>query len=616
MFQTIYRSLIGRPLRTEALSHEALPKWKALPIFSSDALSSVGYGPEQIALVLGATALYAKFDWIVAGIVVLLLVVATSYSQVIRVNPGGGGSYSIARTYLGETPSLIAGAALLADYVLTVAVSVSAGTGALTSAFPALLPYDIYIDLFVLFGILMIVNLKGVQEASTVFVWPTYAFVVGMISLVIAGAYQIFTGAAVAPTVVESSASITLNSFTLFILLHAFANGCSSMTGVEAIANGVNVFKEPKPKNAIITTFIMALLLGGMLIGISGLIIFYHLLPIEDTTLLSLLAETVFGRSGFYYFIQLTTMLILYLAANTSFNGLPPLLSIMAQDGYVPRYLKNRGDRLSFDNGIILLTIAAGILIYIFQGNVDHLISLYALGVFLSFTIAQVGLVVYRWRGRDKGWIRGLLLIGFGALATASVIGIIIITKFVHGAWIILVFIPVAVYLFKKVHAHYETIRVELLLTPQEYMESKAIPLGKSYVVIPLASPTQAVAKALRYAKILVDGNVADIHAVHIATDKSYGEKVHRLWAQLEPTIDLEVINSPYRQMTDPLVRYVRRLRKEIGANDVITIIIPEFEPRKLWHRLLHNQSGIYLRIRLTGLDNVVVTTVPLKLKE
>lgn len=391
MLKNLHRILIGRPLSSADLKGEALPKWKALPIFSSDALSSVGYGPEQIAIILAAASLYAYFSWIVIAITILLAVVATSYSQVIKVHPEGGGSYAVAKEYLGRTPALIAGAALLADYTLTVAVSVSSGTAAFVSAFPALLPYAMAINLFVLFCLLMLINLRGVRESSTVFVWPTYAFVFGMLVLIGCGLYQLSSGAAVPATV--ESVTPAISNVTIFYLLHAFANGCSSMTGVEAISNGVSVFKKPQDTNAIKTTVYMAVLLGIMLLGISYLTLTHHLLPMENTTLLSTLAKSIFGQTIFYYFIQIATMLILYLAANTSYNGLPPLLSLMADDGYVPRYLRNRGDRLSYDNSIIFLTIAAAALLYLFHGNVDHLISLYALGVFISFTIAQLGLV-------------------------------------------------------------------------------------------------------------------------------------------------------------------------------------------------------------------------------
>ncbi len=614
MFKTIYRTLIGRPLKSEDLQGETLPKWKALPIFSSDALSSVGYGPEQIAIILAASSLYAYFGWVVIAIAILLAIVATSYSQVIKVHPGGGGSYAVAQEYLGRTPSLVAGAALLADYVLTVAVSVSSGTDALTSAFPVLLPYTMGINLFVLFGILMIINLKGVQEASTIFVWPTYAFIVSMLVLIATGVYQLATGQTV-PAEATQQAAPALSGASIFFLLHAFANGCSSMTGVEAIANGVTVFKTPKDKNAIKTTVYMAILLGVMLLGLSYLILVQQLMPSEDTTLLSLLAESVFGRNYFYYFIQITTMLILYLAANTSYNGLPPLLSIMSRDGYVPRYLRNRGERLSYDNSIILLTVAAAILIYSFNSNVEHLISLYALGVFLSFTLAQSGLVVHRWKVKDAGWKWGIFINGLGTLITFAVIIIIILTKFTHGAWIIVVFIPTMIYIFNKIHSHYENVRKELLLTPENYEKLKDVPLGVNHIIIPLASPTQAVAHALRYAKI-IDGGNKNIHAIHIGTSEEYADKVEKLWEQLEPELPITIVYSPFRQMTHPLLRYVRRYQRHIGPNDVITVIIPEFETKKYWHRLLHNQSAIILRLRLLWKNNVIVTTVPLHFKK
>lgn len=614
LFKTISRHLLGKPLENTKLEGEQMPKWKALPIFSSDALSSVGYGPEQIAIVLASAptlATYHYFGPIVLAIIALLFIVALSYTQVVRVNPGGGGSYGIAMKYLGVYPALTAGAALLADYILTVAVSISSGTAALVSAFPVLHPYHVYLDLGVLI-LMMIVNLRGTREASTIFVWPTYFFLAAMGITLIGGFYQIWNGTLTAHTVAVETVAPLNQTALMLIVLRAFANGCSSMTGIEAIANGVTMFKAPQQKNAIETTAIMACILAIMLGGLGYLIIYLHLLPTQGYTLLSLLVEDIFSRTLIYYVIQILMMVILYIAANTAYNGLPPLLSFMAVDGYVPRYFANRGERLSYSNGIQVLTLMAGILIVLFQGNIEHLISLYAIGVFLSFTIAQSAMVVYWRQCRERNWRLFSVINGFGALVTACVVVIVLITKFIYGAWIIVLLIPTLVYMFLKVHHHYDDVREQLLLTPEEYTKVMTTDLGHNIIIIPIASPTQAVAKAIRYAKI-ISGPKDKIYAVHVYSDDERGKKIKTLWRQLEPDIELIMLQSPYRQLTDPLITFIQELRKETAPKDTITVLIPEFETKKLWHRLLHNQSGWLLRLRTLPYLDVVVSTVPLQ---
>lgn len=612
-FSSFSQLLLGRPLKSTELSHERLPKWKALPIFSSDALSSIGYGPEQIALVLvlPGLILYNYFPWIIAAIVALLFIITISYAQVIKVHPQGGGAYSIAKEYLGEYPALLAAASLCADYVLTVAVSVSSGTAALISAWPALIPYQIGIDLFAVFAILMLINLRGLREASNAFVWPTYAFLVTALMLAGSGIYQIFVLGR--PPVILPQATTTLTPGTLcFLLLLAFANGCSSMTGVEAIANGAGAFREPVAKNAKKTIAVMAIILSTLLISTGFLIVHFGLLPSADRTLLSLLAETVWGRGTGYFIFQLLTMVILYLAANTAYNGLPPLMSILAQDGYLPRYLAHRGARLSFANGIILLSLCAGGLIIAFHGSVEHLISLYAVGVFLSFTLAQAGLCVHWLRQQPRPYGR-LLLNGFGALVTAAVVGIILVTKFIHGAWIILIFLPILMRIFKAIHTHYEKVREALTLSSEELTNILAQPVNEHHVLLPVASPTRAVARALRYARDITDD--AHIHALHIAIDAEAGERVRQKWHRLLPAISIEVIPSPYRDFSEPLLDYIKAFRDR-HPDASIAVLIPEFEVGSGWERLLHNQQGLQLRWQLLNRFDVIVTTVPLLLTD
>ena len=614
MMRLLRRLLIGRPLHNQEISNEKLSNWKALAIFSSDALSSVAYGPEQIMIILAVPGLlaYGYLSHVAIAILLLLAIVTISYVQVGKANPGGGGSYAVAIENLGEFPALTAAAALFADYTLTVAVSVSAGTAAIISAFPDLLQYEVSIDLLILFLVLMLVNLRGIRESSSAFVFPTYAFIFGILALIGTGVYQAVTQQA--PIIPAESLERNFDWSMVLLLLRAFANGCSSMTGVEAISNGVPMFKEPEVKNATKTTFWMSGLLGFMFIGISFLIMHFHILPLSDATSLSKIAELTFGRSWFYYYIQITTMLVLYLAANTSFNGLPPLLSILARDGYMPRYLGERGERLSFSNGIVLLSIAAGILIFIYQGNTDHLISLYAIGVFLSFTIAQTGMIIHWRRVKGPYWILRASINTVGAIVTGIVVLIIGISKFTHGAWMVLIFIPLMIFIFKKIKGHYNNMAEQLHL-PIEDMNpafTTEIQGGQNIVIVPISSPTSVIAETLKYAKSIGD----DVMAVHIATNEEIGKKVQEKWNCWNPGIKLVTIYSPYRLVVQPLIDFIEELSNEKGPNDYITILIPEFETRKWWHRLLHNQTGLILRTLLILKKNVIVSTIPFHLKK
>lgn len=614
MFRMLRHFLIGKPLHNEELSEEKLPKWKALAIFSSDALSSVAYGPEQILLVLSIPGLvaYGFLGPIALAILALLFIVTISYSQVAKVNPGGGGSYSVAIKNLGEIPALVAASALFADYTLTVAVSVSAGTVAIISAFPQFAHHEVTIDLLVLLGILMIVNLRGVRESSTAFVFPTYAFILGILMLIISGVYQALTG--VAPIIPQESLQRQFDWTMLGLILRAFANGCSSMTGVEAISNGVPMFKKPEVKNAQVTTYLMSGLLGLMFLGITFLLMHYHINPLTEVTALSQLAEITLGRGWIYYYIQITTMLILYLAANTSFNGLPPLLSILAKDGYMPRYLGARGERLNFSNGIILLTIIAAILIVLYQGNIEHLISLYAIGVFLSFTIAQAGMVVHWHREKTSGWFPRAMLNAFGAIVTGIIVLIIGFTKFIYGAWLVVIFIPFMVKTFKQIKSHYMDMAEQLHLPVSELNPAieANLKIGKNIVIMPIASPTLLVAETMKYAKSIS----TDILVINVVTDEATGQKNQAKWQNWNPGVELITIYSPYRMVNRPILNFINEVASKKNPEDFITVLIPEFETKKWWHRVLHNQTGFILRTLLILKENVIVTTIPFHLKK
>ena len=537
---------------------------------------------------------------------ILLMIVTLSYVQVSKANPEGGGAYAIAKKNIGELPALVAAAAVFADYVLTAAVSVAAGTAAIVSAFPELSGKEVGIDLMVLFFILMLVNLRGIQESSSVFVYPTYAFLLGMIVLIMTGVYQAFTHVdAIIPA--ASLDRQPLDMAMLYIVLRAFANGCSSMTGVEAIADSVPLFKKPEAQNAAITTYWMAGILVTMLAGVTFMMMHFHVMPSLEETALSQLAEHIFDRSFFYYYIQFTTMIILYLAANTAYNGLPILLSIVAKDGYLPRYLNSRGERLTFSNGIMLITGAAALLIIVYKGNIEHLISLYAIGVFISFTIAQFSMVVHWRREKGSGWQLRAIVNGIGAFATGLVVIIITLTKFTHGAWVVLIFIPVMVLAFKKIRTHYNDMAEQLHLPMEEKLEDDNAMTVKNYIIVPISSPTRVVLESLKFAKTLS----VDIIALHIAKDVESAAKVQNKWQEWNPGIDLDIIHSPYRLTIQPLLDYVDDLQKKKNQQDYITVLIPEFETKKWWHRLLHNQTGWILHAMLVLKKNVSVITIP-----
>ncbi len=608
------RLLIGKPLHNKEMMHERLPKWKALSIFSSDALSSVAYGPEQALLILVAAqgiVAYGYLSPIIIAVSILLLIVALSYVQVSRANPGGGGAYAVAKKNIGELPALVAASAVFADYVLTAAVSVAAGTAAIVSAFPALAGREVGIDLAVLFFILMLVNLRGMRESSNMFVYPTYAFLLGMVALLVTGIYQAVTqDSALIPA--ASLEKQPLNMAMLYIVLRAFANGCSSMTGVEAIADSVPLFRKPEAKNAIITTYWMAGILVFMLSGVTFMMMHFHVIPILEVTALSQLAEHVFNRSFFYYYIQITTMIVLYLAANTAYNGLPVLLSIIARDGYLPRYLSSRGERLTFSNGIIVITVAAAALIVAYGGHLDHLIALYAIGVFISFTIAQCSMVIHWKREKGSGWLVRAVVNGIGALATGLVVIVITLTKFSHGAWVVLVFIPVMVVIFKKIRAHYNDMAEQLHLPLEENLHYDDNMVVRNYVIVPISSPTRVVFESLKFARTLSK----DIIVLHIAKDEESAARVQAKWDEWNPGMDLEIIQSPYRLTIQPLLDYVEELKRKKNPQDYITVVIPEFETKKWWHRLLHNQTGWILHAMLVIKENVSVTTIPYHLNK
>ena len=593
---------IGRPLSNQEASHEHIPKWKALAVMSSDALSSVAYATEEVLIPLALFASTAVL-WslpIALAVAALLIILTLSYRQTIQAYPHGGGAYTVAKENLGIRAGLIAGAALLIDYVLTVAVSVAAGVENITSAFPYLHTHKVAIGVITI-TIIGLINLRGVRESATIFAFPTYFFIFSFVVLIFSGLTQLATGSIVSAVPVMHE---TYLSIPLFLLLRAFSSGCVALTGIEAISNGVPIFEPPAQKNAKITMAWMAFILGAFFICMTLLSHVYGLAPKEGETLVSSLARHVFGNSFFYYFIPVSTALILLLAANTSYAGFPWLNSLIADDRFLPRQFKIRGDRLVFSNGIIGLSLFAIALIVFFKGRTHRLIPLYAVGVFLSFTLSQIGMVLYHLRHKKRGWTVRCFFNGLGGLTTSIVLLVIVITKFTHGAWIVVFLIPIMVFFFTRIHSHYLTVGKELTLIGHEPTSHELKPV-KHTVIIPVSGIHKGILEALRYA-LTISHNV---RVCYIEFDPQTTERLLPQWKQWVPDIPLEVIKSPYRAIVRPLLRYIDRVEHETQS-DMVTVIIPEFITKKWYHRFLHNQTAIFIRAALLFKPRKVVTTV------
>ena len=611
----VRRALIGRPLRTAEAAHERIGKAKALAVFSSDALSSTAYATEEILriLILAGSAAYAFVLPIGLAIVVLLAIVVFSYRQTIRAYPHGGGTYIVTKDNLGVGPALVAAAALLSDYVLTVAVSISAGVAAITSAFPAL--YPVRVELAVAAIVLLtIANLRGVRESATIFMIPTYAFIASVGALILLGLASL-AGIGPQPHPVRYEAPPPTSPLTVFLILRAFASGSTALTGVEAIADGVPAFKEPQAENARTTLLAMGLILGSLFTGITLLSYHFHLVPSERETIVSQLARTLVDGSPFYYVIQAATALILFLAANTAFADFPRLAYFLARDRFLPRQFRFQGDRLAFSTGILTLGILTSLLVIARHASVSALIPLYAVGVFTAFTLSQSSMVVHWWRHaagelRRVPW-HSLVINGFGALVTGIVTGVIVVTKFTHGAWMVIVFIPLLIGMMLAVHRHYVSVAEQLRVDPEEARRRLRLVPRRSVAVVPVASLNRASLTALTYARSIAD----DIVAVHVATEPESGEALQQRWREAGLTIPLVIVDSPYRELLGPLVAAIEKLHREKGA-PLITVVIPEFVTAHWWERLLHTQTAWRLRRALVQIPDLAITMVPYHLRE
>jgi amino acid transporter len=614
--------LIGKPLSTADAPHQTIGKAVGLAVFASDALSSTAYATQEILFILAAagTAAFGYVFPISIGIVILLAIVTISYEQTIHAYPGGGGAYIVARDNLGELPSQIAGAALLTDYILTVAVSISSGIAQIVSAFPDLFPYRVIIAV-ILVLLVMLINLRGVKESGFAFAIPTYFFIVIMIFTVGIGLFRYFTGtlgSVIDPPHLEVTAFATV---TPFLILHAFSSGTAALTGVEAISNGTTAFKEPRSHNAGVTLIWMAVILGFLFLGISFLSSGIGAIPSEEETVISQLTRTIYNGRGILYLITIAaTTLILILAANTAYADFPRLSALQAGDGYLPRQLTYKGSRLVFSRGIITLGFIASLLIILFQASVTRLIPLYAIGVFLSFTLSQAGMA-RRWRKTghlkpgevaeergsvlryDPKWKAKMIINGFGAVCTAIVMMVFAITKFTHGAWVVLIIIPTLVAIFFGIHRHYKNLAQKLSL--EHFGPPPVIPRHR--VILPVSGVHRGTLAALRYANTLTD----DITAVHISIDSDEAEKIQRKWETWGEGVRLVILDSPYRLFLEPLLEYIELIANQTQPNEIITIVVPQFVPRRWYHNLLHTQAAFWLRLALLFKRNVVITDVP-----
>lgn len=605
MVTKLKRFLIGRPMKSHELANEKLSKLKALAVLSSDALSSVAYGTEQILLVLitmGAVALWYSIP-ISFAVLGLLAILILSYRQTIYAYPMGGGAYIVAKDNLGTTVGLVAGGSLLVDYILTVAVSTSAATDAITSAFPVLHEHRIIIALLMILTV-TILNLRGITESATILMYPVYLFVFAVFLLIIGGIYQWMTGNAHVQPPVYGAA---VPGITLFLLLRAFSSGCSALTGVEAVSNAIPNFREPASKNAARTLIMMGFILGAMFIGISLLAYVFGIAPKADETVVSQITATVFGRGIIYYFIQAVTALILFLAANTAFAAFPLLAFMLAKDRFLPNMFMVRGDRLGFSNGIIFLSILSALLIIASQGDTENLIPLYAIGVFIPFTLSQAGMMK-RWiTKRLAGWLLPFVINTIGMLTTLTICLIFLITKF-SQVWTIFLFLPVVIFAFKKVNEHYRDLADELRIdVTTEKPEKKG-----SVIVIPVAGITQVIRNTISYAQSLSD----DIVAVYVGFDDEEIKKMEKKWAEWDPGVRLIVLRSRYRSIVRPLSRFIDTVEWKKAETDHVTVMIPQFITKRWWHNLLHNQTSLLLRAYLFARQDVKISTVPYRLKK
>ncbi len=606
--------LIGRPLKNEALEGQKFGVLWGLPILSSDAISSVAYAVQQMLVVLlpaiGVLA-YAQIGYLTLAIIVLLGVLVMSYRQTIDNYPNGGGAYIVAKENLGVLAGVTAGAALTVGYILTVAVSIASGVDQLGAVFPQLQPFSVPLSvLFVL--IIMVVNLRGVRESALIFGVPTYAFILGMVLLIALGAFQLLSGKVTDLPAIKPTAA-TLAQPLLILLLRAFSNGCSAMTGVEAISNAVPSFREPSRRYAKHVLVWLGLIVLVIFSGIALLSGGFRVTVEPGQAVIIELAERVFGRGFMYYYIMSTTFIILVMAANTAYSGFPLLVSVIAKEGYAPRQLNMRGDRLSYSNGIVLLSMAAILLIIVFRAQVDGLIGLYAIGVFISFTLSQGGMF-RRWiTHKGEHWGLKALINGFGALVTTLVVIVVGVFQFNKGAWIVVILIPIMVFFMLRVKRHYKAVAKQLRVE-DEALSSIHISQDhyRNRVIVPFSSINRSSIRALRYARTISD----NVTAFTVAIDEEQENRLRKRWEELGSDIPIIVRYSPYRKVVEPLLEFISSTEYDYRKNDMITVILPQFIVQRWWNKLLHNRTTAYIERQLLKHKHIVVAVMPFQLKD
>ena len=614
MLPVIKRVFVGRPLATHEQEHQRIPKTIALAVFSSDAISSTAYATEEILFVTAVvpSALDRGLSVLIPiaiAVSILLAIVVTSYRQTIFAYPSGGGSYVVSRENLGEYPALLAGASLLVDYILTVAVSISAGVAAIISipAFQGAADQRVLIGLGLVL-IITLANLRGVKESGRIFAVPTYIYIVILTVLVVVGLTQTFFIHHIHPVAFDPKKAErvvqTGGTLGLFLILKGFSSGAVALTGVEAISNGVPAFRRPESKNAATTLMWMGVILGSLFFGVSVLAHHLRPYPSHDETVFSQMGLAVFHNGFLYVVLQFATAAILTLAANTAYADFPRLSSIIARDGYLPRQFANRGDRLVFSNGIVFLALFASGLLVAFGGLTNALIPLYAVGVFTSFTLSQAGMVIHHRRLRERGWRRSMVVNAIGSFATLIVLIIVAATKFTSGAWVPLVVVPIIMFVFVRIKRHYDRLNRALSLEPTDVR-----PAIQNHTVVVLVPGRihRGVVKALQYARAMRPEHLV---AVYIAYEDDYGESFQRQWETFNIKVPLEIIHSPYRDLVEPVESFLDELDDRWGS-ETITVLIPEFVVDKWYENVLHGQSALQLKLALLSRENTVVTSVP-----
>lgn len=606
--------LIGEPLANEKSSQERYNIPFGLAIMASDAVSSVAYAAEEILIVLiGVLGLmsYTWLGWISLMIIGLLAILTISYIQIIRAYPHGGGAYIVAKENIGTKAGLIAGASLLIDYILTVAVSASSGVAAISSAFPSLSQHKVGLVIGLII-VLTILNLRGISESSKIFSIPTYLFIFSMLFMIVYGLIKFTINGAPAPMINTQIKAV--GEVSLFLVLRAFSSGCSALTGLEAVSNSVPNFKEPSQKNAKIVMTLLSVLILCIFGGTSILARFYNAIPVEggNPTVVSQIAFGVFGRTVMFYIVQITTAIILLMACNTAFTGFPMLMYVVGKDGFAPRQFTIRGKRLSFSTGIVALSFVACILVIIFNATTHRLIPLYSVGVFLSFTLAQSGMVIHWKNSREKGWRKRAFINGFGAFITVIATVIIAVEKFAQGAWIVAILIPVIVLAMIATKRHYNSVAENLKTTEKDLTRSELTKKYTHVAIVPIASLNKATLGALQYARSITD----TVIALNISTDKESLEKLKSRWEQIDADILLVAKYSPYRAVVTPLLKYITDIADATAEDEKITVILPEFITHKWYGQVLHNHTSFFIRETLLRKENVVISTYPYHLND